>query len=198
MGASLKAARAFESKMQHTNLMMADLRGADLAFANLEQANLAGADLRGASLRYANLNGAVLVMTDLSYVDLRGANLTNVFGLTQEQLELCVGNDQTSLPGYPESLYLWNCWEELPDETELGEMSVHWENEYFRREALCKNLDDDFRERSKTGTVVEFTGEPDLDTMLEGIEHMIKEIVTHYGSIDAFVNYEARYRTPDN
>ena len=58
-------------------LIDADLSGADLSDANLSGANLSGADLSGANLSDANLSDA----------DLNSVKLSNLNGLTEEQLK---------------------------------------------------------------------------------------------------------------
>jgi hypothetical protein len=57
--------------LRGTDLLRANLHGANLSFADLSDANLHGANLSGADLSDANLSGA-----DLSDANLHGANLT--------------------------------------------------------------------------------------------------------------------------
>jgi uncharacterized protein YjbI with pentapeptide repeats len=91
--------------LQGANLTRAVFRAANLQGANLRRANLTGADVRGAYLTGANLQGADLQEAYLTGADLRRANLTEaelqeVRGLTQEQLEQAVGDEDTELPEY--------------------------------------------------------------------------------------------------
>jgi hypothetical protein len=92
------------------------LRGAVLTKANLSGTDFTGAYLRWADLTNANLSGAYLAGTDLVAAQLGGTNLRGayLFGadlsgaayLTQEQIELAVGDSSTQLPPYlhmPES-----------------------------------------------------------------------------------------------
>ena len=72
-------------KFNNSNLSKANLRGATLKMAVFIGANLTGADLRG-----ANLWGA----------DLRGANLNRAIGITCEQIESAVIDENTVLPDY--------------------------------------------------------------------------------------------------
>jgi TolA-binding protein len=85
-----------------TNLFGADLRGADLRGAHLQGAHLQGAHLRHAELR-ANFFGADLRGADLQYAHLQGAYLSDAYlnearGLSQEQIESAIGNENTTLP----------------------------------------------------------------------------------------------------
>ena len=69
----------------------ANLRGANLESADLRGANLNKADLREANLEYAYLKSAELRGSDLTNAKLKGtyfqmANLTDVFGLTLDNL----------------------------------------------------------------------------------------------------------------
>ncbi len=74
-------------------LMGAKLFGKDLRGANLRGAWLIGADLRGADLRSADLIGA-----DLRGADVRGTDLSEVFFLTQFQVNAARGDGRTRLP----------------------------------------------------------------------------------------------------
>jgi uncharacterized protein YjbI with pentapeptide repeats len=106
-GANLQEAWLDEASLREANLQGADLRGANLQGADLRGANLHGAwlgqaDLAGASLAWADLRGAYLPKTKLRGAELEGAklqgvNLTEVLGLTWEQLDLAVYNLETRL-----------------------------------------------------------------------------------------------------
>ena len=56
------------------------------------------ADLRGLDLSKASLAGAALARADLEGANLEGARLPGVRNLTQEQLDVANGDDQTVLP----------------------------------------------------------------------------------------------------
>jgi hypothetical protein len=60
----------------------------DLRNTNLQGANLEAAHLHRANLRGANLQRAILI----------GANLTGAHGITEYQLELTLGSNETELP----------------------------------------------------------------------------------------------------
>jgi uncharacterized protein YjbI with pentapeptide repeats len=102
-GAYLSEADLETSWLPRAVLFGASLAGANLQEANLQEANLQGADLRAANLQRANLQGASLLGANLQdavldEADLRGADLTNVIGLTAEQLALVAIDDTTQLP----------------------------------------------------------------------------------------------------
>jgi hypothetical protein len=58
------------------DLILADLRGANLRFADLRGADLRFADLTSANLSFADLTDANLTSANLSFADLTGADLT--------------------------------------------------------------------------------------------------------------------------
>jgi uncharacterized protein YjbI with pentapeptide repeats len=66
------------------------LREAILAFADLSEANATRVDFRGADMTGAKLKGTIL----------RGADLTDVKGLTVNQLREAILDDETILPDY--------------------------------------------------------------------------------------------------
>jgi uncharacterized protein YjbI with pentapeptide repeats len=88
--------------LSQANLSGADLSGADLSDASLSEAILSGADLSGAFLTRAFLNRANLTGTQLFVLrpDLRNADLSETTNLTQEQIKLATGNEQTKLPDH--------------------------------------------------------------------------------------------------
>jgi len=113
----------FPPYIRGANLEGTVLRGANLAGADLEGAKLAGADLEGANLTRANLvesdlegadlEGAILEGTDLERANVKSVNwdagtknesasqftdLSQVIGLTQNQLETMDGDTGTILP----------------------------------------------------------------------------------------------------
>jgi hypothetical protein len=90
-----------------------DLEGTDLRNAEFIDANCTGiwfwrADLRGANFERADLRLAMLEDANLSSAEFRdakvneaalhSANLEDVLNLTQEQINLAEGNDETKLP----------------------------------------------------------------------------------------------------
>ncbi|SNT30374.1 Pentapeptide repeat-containing protein [Asanoa hainanensis] len=91
----LRAANLSGARLPASHISGANLVGALLRWADLRGSSLDGSDLRGAALRGCNLKGASLVQTDL-----RGVDLTEVKGLTHEQLALAVIDDGTLVPAY--------------------------------------------------------------------------------------------------
>jgi hypothetical protein len=110
------------SLFQGANLFGANLFGANLQKAILEEANLQGVILEGAILREAILQkatffgaypqGAVLQRASLEEADFQGANLRGAFlegaHLTQEQVDLAVGDENTKLPEGLERPKAWS------------------------------------------------------------------------------------------
>jgi len=96
--------------LDRVDLRGASLQEADLNVADLNEANLSGAVVIGARLNGADLNHANLRETDLSGADLNQAtlfraklfavDLSSVFGLTQEQLNSALTDEETKLPEY--------------------------------------------------------------------------------------------------
>ena len=84
--------------LRNTDLGMADLKWAYLQGADLERADLKGADLQGADLKWADLQGAHLQRADFKGADLEGVDLSQVLGLTKEQIESAIRDDKTKLP----------------------------------------------------------------------------------------------------
>jgi uncharacterized protein YjbI with pentapeptide repeats len=125
-GADLQGAKLHPSpeadsgQLKPTLLCGARLQGADLRGANLQGAKLnrlqdsetgqsrptllCNTKLQGADLTGADLTGADLRGADLHGTILRGAILTDVRGLTQQQLESVVADDRTLLPAHLHAL----------------------------------------------------------------------------------------------
>ena len=76
----------------------ADFRGALFEDAKLDSADLTDADLRAADLESASLRGADLTRALLRGANLHGADLTDVKGLTRDQLADADTDDKTTLP----------------------------------------------------------------------------------------------------
>ena len=76
-----------DGRLTTTELATTNLMEAILVRAHLNDAYLCGADLRDADLRGANLSRA----------DLRGADLRQARNLTQEQIDLAIGDEKTKL-----------------------------------------------------------------------------------------------------
>jgi hypothetical protein len=85
----LKHATLVEADLSNAELVEADLASASLNFADLRRANLTDAILTGADLSGVKLDEAVII----------GADLSAARNLTQEQLEVAVGDAATLLPG---------------------------------------------------------------------------------------------------
>jgi uncharacterized protein YjbI with pentapeptide repeats len=86
--ANLKGAFLARADLKEASLLGAQLPGADLKRANLTQADLRTAQLRGAQMYGAILNGAHLEGTDLS----------DVVGLSEQQLRDAITDDKTVRP----------------------------------------------------------------------------------------------------
>jgi uncharacterized protein YjbI with pentapeptide repeats len=79
--------------LSHTALVSASLSGANLVRTDLSYTNLTYADLAGAFLSRADLSGAIL-----GGADLREADLTDVTGLTEEQLRATNSLEGATMP----------------------------------------------------------------------------------------------------
>ena len=104
------------------DLRRTNLSGADLWKANLRGAELREAELGGADLRRADLSGAKLWRANLLGAKLRGAvlsgtDLSDVFIITQDQLEETIGDKNTQLPPLREPPEQWGVrTDEQPEE----------------------------------------------------------------------------------
>jgi hypothetical protein len=95
--------RAEGRKEGELNLSFCDLRNADFRELNLRGIFLEGTRLEGSTFGEAHLEGAYLGSarlnnTVLEKTHLEGADLTDVEGLTQEQLDAAIGDGDTILP----------------------------------------------------------------------------------------------------
>jgi uncharacterized protein YjbI with pentapeptide repeats len=104
-GANLEGAGLSEANLAGASLGGAELAGAQLDGANLEGAYAGSANLEGANLVEANLRGLHLVEARLERAfltgaHLEGADLRGASGLTQEQLDEAITDDDTKLPEY--------------------------------------------------------------------------------------------------
>ena len=97
-GADLQGADLYGAYLERADLKWADLKRADLQEADLKRAHLQRADLKGADLQGADLEGAYLHGADLQGADLEGVDLSQVLGLTKEQIESAIRDDKTKLP----------------------------------------------------------------------------------------------------
>jgi hypothetical protein len=94
--AHLEEATLGRAHLERAYLNEAHLEGAILVEAHLEGANLGAAHLEGAYLTRAHLEG----VANLYQAHLEGAYLEGVIGLTPEQLERTIGDENTQLPDY--------------------------------------------------------------------------------------------------
>jgi uncharacterized protein YjbI with pentapeptide repeats len=92
-GAQLNNANLQKATFHFTNLSGARLEGADLRGADMTRAWLNWAWLDGARLDGANFTGAVMIGAQL-----QGADLSNVIGLTPDQLKRACGDWRTKVP----------------------------------------------------------------------------------------------------
>ncbi|MBF2065314.1 MAG: pentapeptide repeat-containing protein [Calothrix sp. C42_A2020_038] len=123
--ANLENANLSDANLKYANLESCNIRSANLIGANLQGANLIGANLHSCSLStaclqeailfeailtkanlcntnliHANLVGANLTATNIQDADLSGADLSRVENLDQQQIDLAMGNNSTTLPDY--------------------------------------------------------------------------------------------------
>ena len=104
-GAILSGAHLEEANLIGAHLEDAILRGthlekASLIGASLERVFLGGAHLEGAILTDARLEKAYLSGARLETANLLGADLTEVFGLTWEQVQTARRDNKTRFPSY--------------------------------------------------------------------------------------------------
>lgn len=93
------------SLLRQVGVLSDERFGKDLMGKNLTKKNLVNADLRGAlliaaNLRNQDLSGANLIAADLRDADVRGAKLDRCLFLTQSQVNVAKGNQETKLPPY--------------------------------------------------------------------------------------------------
>jgi uncharacterized protein YjbI with pentapeptide repeats len=120
--AVLKWADMSKAEMSRTDFTGADFTGTNLQKAELGRAVLAEALLDGADMTRAEIARAVFAGASLKGTDMTGAyaylthfeaaDLTQVKGLTQEQLEVACGDDKTRLPEGLTAPAEWPCGEE--------------------------------------------------------------------------------------
>jgi len=99
-GAHLEEATLFKAHLEEVTLLKAHLEEADLGETHMEGAGLDAAHLEGTYIAEAHLEGVDLFGAHLKKTDIRGANLTDVVGLTREQLESAITDERTMLPHY--------------------------------------------------------------------------------------------------
>jgi len=98
--AHLEGVVLIRSNLEKVFLREAHLEGAHLNIANLKKAELDKAHLGGAHLEGANLEGAFLYNANLEKAHLEGADLSKAKGLTQEQIDSAIIDENTKLPDY--------------------------------------------------------------------------------------------------
>ncbi len=119
--AHLNGAHLIGAHLIGAPLNWAHLMGANLTGANLTGAHLTGAHLTGANLHKANLTGANLTAANLSgAAHLNGANLTDAINLTQDQINIALGDNRTGLPSHIKRPDHWTVYIP-PDEDEESE-----------------------------------------------------------------------------
>jgi uncharacterized protein YjbI with pentapeptide repeats len=100
IGTELREAKLSRGQLNGANLTLAQLQRAFLRGAQLKEAYLGGADLQRAELQFAQLRGANLAEARLEGADLQDADLTQVEGLTWDQLQATYNVDLAKLPSY--------------------------------------------------------------------------------------------------
>jgi uncharacterized protein YjbI with pentapeptide repeats len=114
--ADLQQAVIKGSNLSQVNLSRSDLRQADISRSNLSHANLQGADFKGARLMELDLSSANLEntnMRDLTFwnwvkidnanlkgADFSGSHIVNARGLTCQQIQQAIIDQDTELPKY--------------------------------------------------------------------------------------------------
>jgi hypothetical protein len=96
---------SFQAEDRPLDVHSTNLGKAHLPFARLERAFLYNCNLEGALLFQAQLQGAWLARANLKNANLdgahiEGADLSDVSGLSEEQLQFTVWDAKTTLPGY--------------------------------------------------------------------------------------------------
>ncbi len=101
----LRDAHLDAALIERSNLKRGDFRRASLAGARMAHSDLSGACLRDADLREADLGQANMRAADLRGADMRrtnlcGADLRQAIGMSEDQVQECILNQQTRLPLY--------------------------------------------------------------------------------------------------
>lgn len=114
VGVHLEKSELLRADFSGANLENADLSKAELGRAVFVEANLAGVDLSFTNIARANFVGAELKNVDFTraytYLSrMEGVDLSKTIGLTQTQLELACGDDDTVLPNGLEAPADWPC-----------------------------------------------------------------------------------------
>jgi uncharacterized protein YjbI with pentapeptide repeats len=112
-GAHLQRTNLVDAMMPEAQLQQAKLQEARLGTAWLTAANLQGARLQKAWLYKVDLEGADLTDTDLQGAEIFEANLVGVdlsktVGLTQAQLDVALGAQETRVPDYLQQPEAWS------------------------------------------------------------------------------------------
>src|SRR3954465_729889 len=117
--AKASAGNFSKSEVSRADFSRADLTGADLSKAEAARAVFTDANLSGVRFNYSDLARATLNGLDLAGVDftgaylfltqLKAADLSRAFGLTQDQLALACGTNETKLPARMVQPDSWPC-----------------------------------------------------------------------------------------
>ncbi len=120
--AILRQANMSKAEMARTDFTGADFAGATMEKAELGRAILVDANMEGANLKRAEIARAVLKGAKLAGSDFTGAytylthfegtDLSSVTGLTQQQLDVACGDDETTLPSGLTVPASWPCGQE--------------------------------------------------------------------------------------
>lgn len=168
IGATLTGARFERADLTNADLWFANLVGARFELANLSGASLWSVDLSGANLWHvdlsggylweailsgAELSGAMLKGADLEDAvldgaDIRRANLSDAMNLTQDQLDGCIGDEETILP---DGLYVWSCWDDFPELPDGVAKPERWDWDWYRRLVLCEYVHGPGEKPRRTG-----------------------------------------------
>jgi uncharacterized protein YjbI with pentapeptide repeats len=91
--ANVRGVNLVDADLEYTSL-----KGSDVSPAHLVNTDLSNADLSDANLYHSFLSNVDLSGTDLSGADLSDVDLQTTTGLTQEQIDEAIGNENTQLP----------------------------------------------------------------------------------------------------
>lgn len=118
-GANLGGADLTNSEMNRSDFTGADLTGTTMAKAELARIILTDATISGVSFSFSNLSRADLVGVNLGNADLTGtytfltqiggADLSQTTGLTDFQLSIACGTEETKLPSGLAASPNWPC-----------------------------------------------------------------------------------------
>jgi uncharacterized protein YjbI with pentapeptide repeats len=141
--AGLGGANLFRAQMQDAKLDWAWLKGAILREARLKGADLSGARLEGAILSKASFEAVRWTGAKIGASPAHKTDFSNARDLTQGQLDLVIGDNETILPP---GIHVQSCWAEAPanfDDMIASEFSVRldWLDDEIGYNWVCGPLE---------------------------------------------------------